>query len=181
MKLLTLFLFSLITMSAAVAHGPDGDHAHGDAPAAATSSGLPPRIDAATEAFELVGQLQGNELALLVDRFDTNKPVLNGRLEVEFNGMKAPAAFRADQGDYAVTDAAFVQALAKPGQHALVFTLTADNDSDLLEGTLAVASASNGHAPVPFPWRWVALAGIAAVVLLTLAALRRRSPKSTGK
>lgn len=181
MKLLTIFLFSLITMSTAVAHGPDGDHAHGDAPTATAASGLPPRIDAATEAFELVGQLQGNELAILVDRFDTNEPVLNGKLDVEFNGMKAPAAFRADHGDYAVTDPAFMQALAKPGQHALVFTLTAENDSDLLEGTLAVAPASSEHARAPFPWRWIALASITVGVLLTLAALRCRSPKSTDK
>lgn len=181
MKLISLFLFTFITMSAAVAHGPEGDHAHGDTPTAQSPSGLPPRIDASTESFELVGQAQGNELSILIDRFETNEPILNGKLDVEFNGLTAPAAYRADHGDYVVTDAAFMHALAKPGKHALVFTLSAAGESDLLEGTLAVPSPSRVEAHGHFPWRWTGIAAFAALVLIALAVLRRRSHTSTGQ
>ena len=53
------------------------------------------------------------------------------------------ATFRAEQGDYAVTDAALLKALAAPGEHSLVFTLLAGQDSDLLDGTLV---GTAGHA-----------------------------------
>lgn len=181
MRHLKLFLFYLLTMSAAWAHGPDGDHAHEDTPAVSAQSGAQPRIDTSTETFELVGQLQGNGLSVLIDRFETNEPVLNGKLEVELNGLKAPATFRADQGDYVINDAAFLQALSKPGKHPLVFTLAAADDSDLLEGTLEVRAAARGTGPSHFPWAWTGAGLFAALALIVLAAKLRRSKTSTGK
>lgn len=151
MNILKIFIFYLFATSAVFAapgaHGPNGEHL--DAPGGAhvhTDTG--PRIDTFTESFELVGHLQDGELSILIDRYETNEPVLNGKLEVEFNGLKAPAKFHADHGDYAIDDANFLKALAKPGKHSLVFTLTAGDESDLLEGTLEVKAedASHGHA-----------------------------------
>jgi hypothetical protein len=181
MKLLKTLLFYLAAMSAAFAHGPEGDHAHQDAPAAQAQSGGQPRIDASSEYFELVGQLQGNELAILVDRYETNEPVLNGKLEVELNGLKAPATFRADHGDYVVNDAAFLQALSKPGKHPLVFTLAAASDSDLLEGMLEVQAAGRVENHSDFPWAWTGAGLLVALVLIALAAKLRRPKISTGK
>ena len=68
---------------------------------------------------------------------------------MEAAGRKATAKFHADRGDYAIDDAAFLQALSRPGEHALVFTVVAGEDSDLLDGTLAVSEgrASPGAAP----------------------------------
>lgn len=121
------------------AHGPDGEHL--DSPAATRTASALPRVEAKSEAFELVAELRDGALVILVDRYASNEPVLGAQLEVESGSLKAVAAFRAEQGDYAVTNAAMLKALAAPGEHGLVFTLLAGPDSDLLDGTLAGTSA----------------------------------------
>jgi hypothetical protein len=132
------------------AHGPNGEHL--DVPAPARAASALPRVEAHTEAFELVAELRAGELAIVVDRYESNEPVLGARLEVESGTLKAVATFRAEQGDYVVTDAAMLKALAAPGEHGLVFTLAAGKDSDLLDGTLVGAAgrvvataATNDH------------------------------------
>ena len=91
----------------------------------------------------------------MVDRYEANEPVMGAKLEVDSGTIQAVAAFRAEQGDYAVTDAALLEALAAPGEHGLVFTLVAGSDSDLLDGALvsaagrvatAAAKDDHGHA-----------------------------------
>lgn len=137
-------------LAAPGAHGPNGEHLDGPTTMRAASS--LPRIEAKSEAFELVAELRASELAILVDRYESNEPVLGAKLDVESGLLKAVAAFRAEQGDYVVTDAAMLKALAAPGEHGLVFTLVAGQDSDLLDGTLtgaavrsAAATANGGH------------------------------------
>ncbi len=125
------------------AHGPNGEHL--DAPTTAQVASALPRLEAHTEGFELVAELRATELVIVVDRYETNEPVLGATLEVESGGLKAMAAFRPDAGDYAVTDAALLKALAAPGEHGLVFTLVSGAESDLLDGTL-VAVAPGGAA-----------------------------------
>jgi hypothetical protein len=135
------------------AHGPNGEHL--DSPTTMRAASALPRVEAKSEAFELVAELRPSELVILVDRYETNEPVLGAKLEVESGSLKAVAAFRAEQGDYAVTDAALLKALSAPGEHGLVFTLVAGKDSDLLDGTLvgsaggvatATAKDDHGHA-----------------------------------
>lgn len=116
------------------AHGPNGEHL--DAPAPISAARVLPRVEAQTDGFELVAELRAGELVILVDRYASNEPVLGANLEVESGPLKAAAAFRADRGDYVVTDAAMLKALSVPGEHGLVFTLLAGADSDLLNGTL---------------------------------------------
>lgn len=143
-----LATLSLASAAAPGAHGPDGEHLDGPGNTA-TASALP-RVDAKSEAFELVAQLRAGELAILIDRYETNEPVLGAKLEVESGALKAVAAFRAEQGDYVVSEPALLKALAAPGEHPLVFTLVAGKESDLLDGTLvtarkAIAGAGNDH------------------------------------
>jgi hypothetical protein len=131
------------------AHGPNGEHLDEKTPSAAGTA--LPRVEAKSELFELVAQLRRGELSILVDRYETNEPVLNAKLDVESGTLKATAAFRAEAGDYVVTDAALLKALATPGEHALVFTLVAADDADLLDGTLVSAGATtaasdHGHS-----------------------------------
>ena len=135
------------------AHGPNGEHL--DGPATARAASALTRVEAKSEAFELVAELRASELAIVVDRYESNEPVLGAKLEVESGSLKAVAAFRAEQGDYAVTDAALLKALAAPGEHGLVFTLVAGQDSDLLDATLlnatgrvatTAANEDHGHA-----------------------------------
>lgn len=179
-----LFIF-LLGMPAAFAapgaHGPDGEHL--DAPGgghAHTDAG--PRIESADGSFELLGHLQEEELSILIDRYDTNEPVLGGKLEVEANGVKVPARFHADHGDYAVDDAQFLKSIAAPGRHALVFTLPAGNESARLEGTLDVAAAHGTRAHedehARSLTRWTVAGGLLALVLTVLAIrlVRRKTP-----
>lgn len=140
-------------LAAPGAHGPNGEHL--DGPTSMRAASALPRVEAKSETFELVAELRASELAIVVDRYESNEPVLGAKLEVESGTLKAVAAFRAEQGDYAVTDAALLEALAAPGEHGLVFTLVAGSDSDLLDGALvsaagrvatAAAKDDHGHA-----------------------------------
>lgn len=139
-------------LAAPGAHGPNGEHL--DSPSTMRAASALPRVEAKSETFELVAELRASELTIFVDRYESNEPVLGAQLEVETGPLKAVAAFRAEQGDYVVTDAAMVKALAAPGEHGLVFTLVAGEDSDLLDGTLigtaarvaASAKDDHGHA-----------------------------------
>ncbi|WP_232081258.1 MULTISPECIES: hypothetical protein [unclassified Variovorax] len=136
------------TAAAPGAHGPDGEHL--DAPAQATGGGSDaPRIEARSETFELVGHLRADEFSILINRFETNEPVLEAKVEVETAGLKAAARFHSDMGDYAVDDAAFLTALRAAGEHALVITVFAGTDTDLLDGTLksvGAAAGARGHS-----------------------------------
>lgn len=139
---------SLITPAPALAgpgaHGPNGEHL--DSPATMRAASALPRVESQSEAFELVAELRASELAILVDRYESNEPVLGAKLEVESGALKAVAAFRAEQGDYVVTDSAMLKALAAPGEHGLVFTLVAGKDSDLLDGNLISAAVGTAAA-----------------------------------
>lgn len=179
MKRLTILLcwlaLALPASASPGAHGPNGEHL--DAPAAAASSAGAPRVETFTEAFELVGELSGGELSVLIDRYDTNEPVLNGKLEVQYKDMKAQAKFHSDIGDYAIDDARFLKALSAPGKHQLVFTFIAGDESDLLQGTLDVpADAGHAHAGTP-RWRYW-LAGAVLLLLSCGLLLRRRLSQS---
>ena len=181
----------LVTTASAIAgpgaHGPNGEHL--DAPTTTRAASALPRVEAQTEAFELVAELRATELAILVDRFESNEPVLGAKLDVESGALKAVAAFRSDQGDYAVTDAAMLKTLAAPGEHGLVFTLVAGKDSDLLDGTLVSAAervlagtAKNDqeHDHELERAAWIG-AGVAALGLFGGIAWWRQRRRDTGK
>ncbi|RST47669.1 hypothetical protein [Variovorax sp. MHTC-1] len=141
-----VLLLSAGAFAAPGAHGPNGEHL--DNPAAATSAAATaPRMEAKSEAFELVAHLRDDELSILINRFETNEPVLDAKVEVESGQVKAVAKFHSDLGDYAIDDPAFLKALKAPGAHALVITVVAGADADLLEGTLNTeGAAAGGHS-----------------------------------
>lgn len=176
MKYLYLFLIAALVLAPARAspgaHGPNGEHL--DGPATTVGGGALPRVETFSEDFELVAQLSGAELSVLIDRYDTNEPVLQGQLEVEYQGLKAKATFHPDLGDYAIDDARLLKALSAPGKHALLFTLVAGEESDLLEGTLEVG-ADHAEAPHPAPaWRWMLGAALFAAAIAAAFIARRR-------
>jgi hypothetical protein len=177
MKCIALIILALALGAPALAspgaHGPNGEHLDGQA--AAGPVGTVPRLETFSEDFELVGQLSGGELSVMVDRYETNEPVLNGKLEVQYKGLTAKATFHADMGDYAIDDEKMIKALSLPGKHALVFTFLAGEESDLLEGTLVVApSAVDEHGHTAYwPWITVALAACAAIAAMFIVRRRR--------
>jgi hypothetical protein len=167
------------------AHGPNGEHL--DTQQSTNAGGAAsPKLEAKSELFELVARLDGGELSILIDRFATNEPVLNATVEVESGTTKATARFHGDLGDYAVDDAAMLKLLATPGEHALVFTVIAGNDSDLLDGILRNGTSSAGHDEAHaqgmdhhHAWggswvRWAAGAVIALALLLTWRSRKTR-------
>lgn len=132
------------------AHGPNGEHLETPATQTETGPGAP-RLEAASETFELLGRLYDDEFSIVIDRFESNEPVAHAKVEAEANGVKAEAKFHADHGDYAFTEPAFLKALREPGDHAVVFTILAGRQSDLLEGTLQIAPTqvfgnAHGHS-----------------------------------
>lgn len=158
------------TFAAPGAHGPNGEHL--DSNTSAQPSGQQaPSFEAKSELFELVGRLSGGELSLLIDRYDTNAPVLGATVEVETGSLKATAKHHADLGDYAIDDEAFLKALGAPGEHGLVITVVAGEDSDLLDGVLRVSTQEASHGDHgPMSWaRWVLI----ALMLVGFALLAR--------
>jgi hypothetical protein len=132
------------------AHGPGGELLDGPAPVLSAGASVP-RAEAKSELFELVARIEGGALSILIDRYETNEPVLDAAVEVESGAVKAKAAFRREQGDYAIVDPALVKLLASPGSHPLVFTVVAGKDSDLLEGAMQVAGTDGGaHGPTSY-------------------------------
>lgn len=141
-----LFISTLVgtaALAAPGAHGPNGEHLDGPAQTAVAGSSMP-RFEMKSETFELVGVLRTDELSMLINRFETSEPVLDAKVEVESGDMKVVAKFHADFGDYSVDDAAFLTAMKAPGEHALIVTVLADAESDLLDGILRVADAQVG-------------------------------------
>jgi hypothetical protein len=180
----TFALMPTAAQPAPGAHGPNGEHLD-QAVTARAASGWP-RLEARSDLFELVAERKPSEFVILLDRYETNEPVLGAKLEIEVGGAKALGAFRDATGDYAVTDAGILKALATPGEHAVVFTVFAGNESDLLDGTLVVpapvTSGEHGHAgdwlaAVPPSTRWLA-AGALAVVAASVIGIRARRQRS---
>lgn len=175
-----LVLSMLLAFSAARAH--EG-HDHGDekkaAPAAET---VPPRFEARTDVFELVGMLAGDTLFVYLDRFDSNAPVDKAEIEIESGAFKAKAeALAGSAGTYRFK----AGPLAQAGKHALTFSITAGEESDLLtatfehvaaKATAKAAATTDGHDHVE-PWQWAAGAAVLALLAGAVTMLIRRRRK----
>ncbi|MEZ5889629.1 MAG: hypothetical protein R3D52_04790 [Xanthobacteraceae bacterium] len=113
------------------------DHAHAPQPAAGAATAAP-RAEAVSDQFELVAVARGGALAIYLDRFRTNEPVVDAAISVETPAGAAPAS--PIDGAYRL-DAPWS---AAPGRHDLIFTVTPkDGAADVLIATLAVP----GNAP----------------------------------
>jgi len=152
-------------------------HDHGDAPAAATGIAAP-RLTSHSDLFELVGMVEGNEMKIYLDRFATNEPVTDAKIEVEIGNIKGIAAAQAD-GSYIFKNDVFT----KPGDLSVSFTVIAGKEADLLAGDLKIDGPIDDHAhdEAAKPWlRWAAYAGgtllLAAIVFV---AMRRRRRAAT--
>lgn len=174
--LAAVFVFQV--QAAPGAHGPNGEHLDTNATAQVEGQQIP-SFEAKSEVFEIVGRLSTGELSLLIDRYQTNEPVLDASVEVESGAVKGVAKFHPDLGDYAIDDEVFLKALAAPGAHPMVVTVVAGQESDLLDGVLQVGiqnathdehDQGHGHDHGSIPWgRWALI----ALVFLGFALLAR--------
>jgi hypothetical protein len=107
--------------------------------------GVAPRAVAESEAYELVAVLQPHGLTLYLDRYDSNEPVADARIEVESGALRAVAK-ALTPGVYALPGETFT----RPGSHPLTVTAQAGGDTDLLATTLVVGEPVRGQAePAP--------------------------------
>jgi hypothetical protein len=154
--------------------GPVLSHeGHDDAPAArAPAPGLVPRAAAASPDIELLAELRQDTLLVYLDRFATNEPLSGATIEVE-QGANRGTAVPAGEGLYRVS----APWLARPGKHALVFTVQAKDFDDLLNGTLEVPEA-HGTAEMAaqsgFISGWKAYAAAAVLLLIAGVFMARR-------
>lgn len=171
-KTLLAGLLSL-PLSAAFAHGGED---HGAPPALPASTLNMPSTEANSLDFELFAQLNGDTLTVYLDHFADNQPVSKAIIEVE------SAAFKASLHEVAPgTYQAPAAALNSPGEHSLLFTVAAGEQSDFLDAVLNVSAAEHADHAAPLSPRWWWLGGgLLALVgggLLLKSRLSNRSTK----
>jgi LPXTG-motif cell wall-anchored protein len=165
MKHILAILLFAVTL-AAIAHGDDD---HGAAPPMLNQSAAP-RATGATDEFEVVAVLDGKKLTIYLDKFSSNAPVTEAKLEVEGAGLKGIATESAP-GVYTISAPGIA-----PGKHALTFSIESGEVLDLLSANLDTSlPAGNAAATGTTNSRLIAI--IAGLVILGAAALliaRRR-------
>jgi hypothetical protein len=157
-------LASLALSFAATAPALAGEgHDHDAAPAGAEGQASP-RVQAHSDLFELVGIVEKGQMTVYLDRYATNEPVTNAKIEFEAGAQKGVATPQPD-GTYLIK----FDALSKPGEMPFSFTVAAGSDTDLLAGELHIEDTHGPEEAAGRPWvRW---AGIAAAALAALAAV----------
>jgi hypothetical protein len=175
-KLAILFIVFLVLTDLVFA---DAGHNHGAEAPAAKVGAVTPRFSANSDLFEVVGMLNGDELSIFIDQYASNEPVLKAKVEVESGNLKAVAEFQAARGDYSMPGAMF----KKSGTYAIVLTITAGNQTDILAGDLVVPDPESDHTheATARPWlRWLGYAAAALALMgFTFTVVRRaRRPAS---
>lgn len=146
----------------------DDGHNHDAGPAAAEGQASP-RVQAHSDLFELVGVVEKGQMTVYLDRYATNEPVANAKIEFESGANKGVAAPQPD-GTYLVK----FDDLSKPGELPFSFTVSAGSDTDLLAGDLHIEDPHAHEAEAARPWtRWAAY-GAAALALVAAALFARR-------
>jgi membrane fusion protein, heavy metal efflux system len=140
-----------------------------------------PRVEAQSELFEIVGTVQDGTLILFLDRYATNEPVVDAKIDIEAGQLKGAAQANPD-GSYAFKDAT----LSQPGKLPFTFTIVAGRDSDLLTGELAitdpdVAKAHLGDGPLRQRRWWITAALILLAGIGIAFWLRAKRVKGTAR
>jgi len=145
----------------AAAAADDHGHDHG---APATSAGVSlPRFAAVSEAFELVGIVDGRKLTVYLDRFDDNAPVKDARIELELGGAKVAVKQESD-GEYR----AVLSRELMPGNLAVTATIVAGSETDILAADFHVDDRGPADNASPIGWRWYAAWGAGVALALAL-------------
>lgn len=171
----TFFLITLIA-SPVWAGGDSSDgHSHA-APVPVAVTANAPRAVAVTEELELVAALEGKRLVVYVDRFSSNEPVVNAKVEVEGAGLKGLAR-EAAPGAYVMEVATAIP----PAKHPLTISIEAGDSADLLLATLDTSRQAEREVQVHSLNEWAVW--IVAALLLTAGVLliaRRNRRKARG-
>ena len=164
---LKFFLVTLVALSLPVWAGGDSSDGHThEAPAPLpVSQSIAPRAAAATEEFEVVILLEGKKLVVYVDRFASNEPVTQAKVEIEGAGLTGVAS-ETTPGTYVLD----VVTILPPAKHPLTISVEAGDSVDLLTTTLdtsaSVTSEVHNHG-----WSEWAGWGISGGLLLLTGSL----------
>ncbi len=159
-----VFLGAVIAFPAwAGGDGSDG-HTHG-VPEPVPAAAAAPRAIATSEEFEVVAVLEGKQLVVYVDRFASNEPVAQAKVEVEGAGLKGLAR-EAAPGTYVMN----VAAVIPPARHPLTIGIEAGDSADLLAATLDTSRQAESAVHV-HGWGERLVWGLAALLLLAAGAL----------
>lgn len=154
--------------------GHEGGHDHDEAPPVASGPTVP-RFEAHSELFEVVGVVSRGALTLTVDRYASNEPVSDARVELESGSFKAQGEYVPERQSYRFPSDPF----AAPGSYPVTLTITAGEDVDLLAADLVVPQVET--APAAGSVRasngilWWGAGGVAAILVLALGLRRRRT------
>ena len=168
-------LFSLVPLFAFAGGGDD--HSHGpevSVPVAAPATSGE-RLELKSPDVELLGILGDGKLTLYADRYATNEPILNAKIELESNGRKLQMLATKDGSYTAAADW-----LKQPGKHEIVVSVEANGLQDLLIGTLLVPALkpeAQGRSWLDYG-KWAA-GGIAVLIVLLVLFKRIRRHKGT--
>ncbi|RYF84176.1 MAG: hypothetical protein EOO29_00485 [Comamonadaceae bacterium] len=169
-------ILGMLTLCCTLALPALAHEGHDDGAAAAPTGAQLPRFALESEAFELVGVLDGRRLALYLDRFTSNEPVQNAKIELQL-GEQSHAAQPHGEGEYEL----MLPAALPPGDLAVTATINAGDETDLLAGELHIEPAhAEALARTTPAWRralpW---AGAALIALIALGVARRKRHQPT--
>jgi hypothetical protein len=147
---------------------------HDDAASPPVSVGGAPRIEAASDLFEVTGVVENGAMTVYLDRYATNEPVVGAKIDIDAGSAKGVAQPNPD-GTYMFSHAA----LAQFGTVPVTFAVSAGPDADLLTGELVITdpNATKASSQPTFAWTQVAwLVGALILVGIALGSLwfRRR-------
>lgn len=157
------FLLAVLLATTSLFSWAGEGHDHGDAPAAAGGPAKP-RFTATSEAFELVGVVNGKNITLYLDHAADNSPVKDAKLELELGGTKVPVQPHGE-GEFEATLVAELQ----PGVISVAATVVAGTVTDPLAGNLDIHADTHADATKRPSWKTYGL--WAAAGLLVLAAI----------
>ncbi len=130
------------------------------APPAKRPPSIPPRVEASSADFELVGVLEGEQILLYLTRYIGNEPIHGAQLILMFDDREVPVA---ERGGGVYVGAVGTRPLAP--QIAVTLQIAHDGKDDLLGGMLdipsaaAVAAGSGLFGSVLHPGPWLLALG----------------------
>lgn len=143
------------------AHGGEDHGAEARAPVSLFASGS--ALELKSPDVELLGVLQDGKLTVFADRYATNEPILNAKIELESKGRKLQLLASKDGSYTAAADW-----LKQPGAYEVVVSVEANGLEDLLIGTLQIPglkpTEDHGRAWVDYG-KW-AVGGITGAIAL---------------
>lgn len=146
-------------------------HDHGDAPTPQPTNVSVPTMTAVSDIYEVVGTVALGQMTIYLDKTETNEPVSDAQIEVDFDGT----VLKAEPSDNATFVLNIPRSISSRNSIPVNITVISPAGNDLLTGTFI--NASDNHS---FLTSAYGIALLAAFVLLLAAALwqlQRKRPE----